>query len=87
MIAAIWAAWPQASARAWIIGAAACSLVINVATVRYFAPRVLRVERDGVAPNDPSSLQWVALSRLRTPIAIALDICLIMSVVRLASTV
>jgi len=86
MIAAIFAAWPVPSARSWVLGAAVCSLVINVATVSYFAPRVLRVERDGVAPNDPHSTRWVALSRWRTPVAIASDFCLIVAVLRLATT-
>jgi hypothetical protein len=84
MSAAIWAAWPVPSARSWVLGAAVCSLVINVATVGYFAPRVLRVERDGVVPNDPRSTRWVALSRWRTPVAIVLDLCLIAAVLRLA---
>jgi hypothetical protein len=86
MIAAIWAAWPAPSARSWVLCAAVCSLVINVATVVYFAPRVLRVERDGVAPNHPHSTRWVALSRWRTPVAIVLDFCLIIAVMRLAAT-
>jgi len=86
MIAAIWAVWPVPSARSWVLGAAVCSLAINVATVGYFAPRVLRVERDGVTPNDPSSTRWVALSRWRTPVAIVLDLCLIAAVLRLALT-
>lgn len=84
MIAAIWAVWPVPSARAWVLCAAACSLVINVATVTYFAPRVLRVEQDGISPNDPSSTRWVVLSRWRTPVAIILDFCLIVAVLRLA---
>jgi hypothetical protein len=83
MAAAIWAAWPQESAQSWALAAAACSLVVNISTISYFAPQVLRVERDGVAPNDASSLRWVALSRLRTPFAFALNLCLIMSALRL----
>ena len=45
-------------------------------TVVYFAPAVLRVERDGVAPNAPASRRWVMLSRLRTPLALAVVVCL-----------
>jgi len=86
MIAAIWAAWPVPPARSWVLRAAVCSLVINVATVGYFAPRVLRVERDGIAPNDPRSTRWVSLSRWRTPVAIVLDFCLIVAVLRLATS-
>ena len=84
MIAAIWATWPIPPARSWVLCAAACSLVINIATVAYFAPRLLRVEQHGISPNDPSSTRWVVLGRWRTLVAIILDFCLIVAVLRLA---
>lgn len=83
IVAAIWAAWPRGLARNWAIVAAACSFVVNLLTISYFAPRVLRVERYGVPANHASSIRWVALSRLRTPIALALAVCLMMSALSL----
>lgn len=59
---ALWAAWPLPSARYAVLVAIACSIGINIATIRFFAPRVLRVERQGVAPNNPSSLRWVRIA-------------------------
>lgn len=76
LISGTWAAWPAARARFAAIAALVLFFAINAVTVVYFAPAVLRVERDGVAPNAPASRRWVMLSRLRTPLALAVVVCL-----------
>jgi len=73
LVAALWTTWPVASARAAILVAFACSIAINAVTIGFFAPAVLRVERDGVAPDAPGSRRWVRLSRLRTPLALGVN--------------
>lgn len=86
LLPALWAAWPILSVRHAVLVAIACSIAINIATIRFFAPRVLRVERHGVAPNDLSSLRWVRLSRWRTPAALTLNIALIVAIHNLVSS-
>jgi hypothetical protein len=80
LLPALWVAWPILSVRYAVLAAVACSIAINIATIRFFGPRVLTVERHGVAPNDPSSLRWVRLSRWRTPAALTLNVALIVGV-------
>jgi hypothetical protein len=76
LFAALWGVWPIAGARAAVASALGLFVVINAATVGYFAPAVLRVEREGIRPNDPSSRTWVRLSRLRTPLALGVNVAL-----------
>jgi hypothetical protein len=76
LLAGVWAAWPLAQARFAAIAALVLFFAINAVTVVFFAPAVLRVERNGVAPNDPASRRWVKLSRLRTPLALGVIVCL-----------
>jgi hypothetical protein len=38
-------------------------LLINLVTVTYFGPAVLRVEKVSPPPDDPVSLKWVRRSR------------------------
>lgn len=84
LVAGVWAAWPSAPARSAAIAALVLFFAIHAMTILYFAPAVLRVERDGVAPNAPASRRWVMLSRVRTPLALGVVICLVASVVLLA---
>jgi hypothetical protein len=73
---ALWAAWPVAVARDATLVAVAFYILITLVTVRYFAPAVLKVERDSVEPNAPSSLTWVRRSRWRMPLAVGMNIAL-----------
>ena len=74
-LAGVWAAWLAAQARFAGIAALVLFFAINAVTVAYFAPAVLRVERVGAKPDDPTSQRWVALSRLRMPLALAVVVC------------
>jgi hypothetical protein len=87
LLVALWAAWPVAAARNAALIAIGFFAIINAVTIGYFGPAVLRVERYSVAPDAPSSLRWVRLSRWRTPLAIAVNIALAFAAASLAQTV
>ncbi len=80
---ALWAAWPVASARHAALAAIGLFAVINGVTVAYFAPAVLRMERESVPPEDPSSFAWVRLSRWRTPLSLCVNAALGLAVAAL----
>jgi hypothetical protein len=76
LLLALWAAWPITPARRAALIAVGFFAIINAATIGYFAPAVLRVERYSVLPDAESSLQWVRLSRWRTALAIGVNLAL-----------
>jgi hypothetical protein len=82
---ALVACWPVEAARWPAIAAATCLAAINAVTVVFFAPAVLKVEKDGVNAGDPSSIRWVRLSRLRTPLALGVNLGLVVATLALAS--
>jgi hypothetical protein len=84
LLAALWASWPAADARSAVFAAIGFYAVINALTVGFFGPAVLRVEKQGVATNDPASIRWVRLSRWRTPLAFGVNVSLIIAAVGLA---
>jgi hypothetical protein len=84
LLAALWASWPGPGARAAMFAAVGFYAVINVVTVGFFGPAVLRVEKSGVAPNDPASIRWVRLSRWRTPLALGANVSLGIAAIDLA---
>jgi hypothetical protein len=86
LLLALWASWPVTAARHAALIAAGLFAIINAATVGYFAPAVLRVERDSVLPDAASSLQWVRVSRLRTVLAIGVNAALAFAAAALAQT-
>jgi hypothetical protein len=83
LLAAIWASWPEPAARAAALVAIGFSVAINAVTIVFFAPAVLRVEKEGVAANDPSSVRWVRLSRWRTPLALGVNGSLLVAAIAL----
>jgi hypothetical protein len=86
LLIALWAAYPVTAARNAVLIAISLFAIINAATVGYFAPAVLRVERDSVLPDAASSLQWVRLSRLRTVLALGVNTALAFAAALVAQT-
>jgi hypothetical protein len=78
---ALVAAWPIASARYATLVAVALFAVINLVTVAYFGPEVLRAEKSSPPPDHPSSLAWVRRSRWRTPLSLGVNAALGMAIV------
>ncbi len=76
LLGSLWASWLSDFARLFVFVAIGLFAMINIATVSYFAPHVLRVEKDSILPSDSSSLRWVRLSRLRTPLSLGATIAL-----------
>jgi hypothetical protein len=86
LVLALWAAWPLPAARNAALAALCLFGIINAATIGYFAPAVLRVERHSVSPDAPSSWRWVRLSRCRTLLAIGVNITLAFAAAFLSQT-
>jgi hypothetical protein len=76
LLLAVWSAWPVAAARYAALAALGLFAVINAVTISYFAPRVLRVEKESVPPDDLSSYCWTRLSRLRSPLSLGMNAAL-----------
>ena len=70
LLAATWAAWPIADTRnAVLVGV--CLYAINVGvSIGYFVPELLKVERMGIPPDDPSARAWVRRNRWRGAICV-----------------
>lgn len=83
---ALWASWPVAGARNASLVAIGLFAVINVVTVAYFAPAVLRVEKVSPPPDDAASSAWVRRSRWRTPLSLSVNIALGFAVVAVAAS-
>jgi hypothetical protein len=73
LLAAAGAAWPIPKARYAVLAALGLFALINLVTVSYFGPAVLRVERVAPPRDDPASSAWVQRSRWRTPLALAVN--------------
>jgi len=86
LLIAVWAAWPVTAARNAALTAIGLFAIINAATIGYFAPAVLRVERNSVPPDAASSWRWVRLSRLRTVLALGVNISLAVAAALLVQT-
>jgi len=82
---ALWAAWPVEVARNASFVAIGLFAIINVVTVVYFGPAVLRVEKVSVPPNDPASFAWVRRSRWRTPLSLGVNVALGFAAVAVAA--
>jgi hypothetical protein len=86
VILSVLASWPVALARDATLVAAGLFGAINLVTVAYFGPAVLRVEKSAPPPNDPKSLAWVRRSRWRTPLSIAVNVALDIAVATMAAS-
>jgi hypothetical protein len=86
LVVALWASWPVGGARTGAIIALGFFLLINAVTVGYFAPAVLRVEKEGIEPNAPAARRWVQLSRLRTPLALGVNVALAATAILLSGS-
>ena len=70
LLAATWAAWPIADARnAVLVGVGLYAINVGVSTA-YFVPELLKVERMGIPPDDPSARAWVRRNRWRGAICV-----------------
>ena len=70
LLAATWAAWPVTDTRNDVlVGVGFYAINIGV-SLAYFVPELLKVERMGSQPNDPSSRRWVRRNRWRGAIFI-----------------
>jgi hypothetical protein len=87
LLLALWASWPVTAARHAALVAIGLFAIINAVTIGYFAPAVLRVERNSVSPDAASSFQWVRLSRLRSVLAIGVNAALAFAAAFVAQTV
>jgi hypothetical protein len=85
LLVALWASWPAPAARAASLVALCFSAAIQTVTIGFFAPAVLRVEKDGIAANDPTSVRWVRLSRWRSPLSLGVNASLVVAALALVS--
>ena len=70
LLAATWAAWPLTDTRnAVLVGVGLYAINVGVSAV-YFVPALLKVERLGTPPDDPSSRAWVRRNRWRGAICV-----------------
>jgi hypothetical protein len=76
LLVALAGAWPRASARYATLVAVGLFAIINLVTVLYLGPAVLRVEKSSPPPDDASSLASVRRSRWRTPLFIGVNVAL-----------
>jgi hypothetical protein len=84
LLAAVWASWPVGGARTGAVIALGLFLLINAVTIGYFAPAVLRVEKEGIKPNAAPARRWVQLTRLRTPLALGVNVALAITAILLS---
>jgi len=70
LLVATWAAWPTIDARTALLVAVALYAINAVVSAAYFVPELLKVERMGIEPDDPSSRTWVRRNRFRGAILI-----------------
>ena len=85
LLSALVAAWPTASARYATLVAVGLFAVINLVTVAYFGPAVLRAEKSSPPPDYPSSLAWVRRSHWRTPLSLGVNAALGVAIVMAAT--
>ncbi len=78
---ALWGAWSAVLARNATLTAIAIYILITLVTVGYFAPAVLKVERDCVEPNASSSFAWVRRSRWRMVLAVSMNLAMVVAAV------
>ncbi len=84
LLIATWAAWPVTDTRnAVLVGVGLYAINIGV-SVAYFVPELLKVERMGAQPDDPSSRTWVRRNRWRGAIFICTTVVLSLAVASLA---
>jgi hypothetical protein len=84
LLAATWAAWPVTNSR-YAVLAGVGLYAINVAvSAAYFVPELLKVERMGTPPDDPSSRSWVRRNRWRGAILICTSVALSLAVASFA---
>ena len=84
LLTATWAAWPTADARDAVLVAVGLYAINIGVSVAYFVPELLKVERMGIQPDDPSSRTWVRRNRWRGAIFICTNVALSLAVVSLA---
>jgi len=77
LLLALLASWCVASARYATLVAVGLFAVVDLVTVAYFGPAVLRVEKSFPPPSDPSSLAWVRRSRWRTVLSLGVSAALV----------
>jgi hypothetical protein len=83
LLAATWAAWPVTDARkAVLVGVVLYAINVGVSAA-YFVPELLKVERMGIQPDDPSSRAWVRRNRGRGAILICATTALSLAVTSL----
>ncbi len=86
LLLALWAVWPIAGARNATLVAVVLFAAINVVTIAYFVPAVLRVEKQSVPFDDPASLAWVRRSRWRTVLSLGVNVALGIAIAIMAAT-
>lgn len=76
LLGATFAAWPVSHTRsAVLVGVGLYGINIAVSAA-YFVPELLKVERNGTQPDDPSSRTWVRRNRWRGAILICTTVAL-----------
>jgi hypothetical protein len=65
LLAATCAAWPVAHTRNAVLVGVALYAINVVVSAAYFVPELLKLERIGTQPDDPSSRTWVRRNRFR----------------------
>jgi hypothetical protein len=67
LVLSLWAAWPERSARFWIVVALASHFIMRVWSFAYFIPRAVQFERANhlSAEQVEGARQWTRLSRWR----------------------
>lgn len=70
LLVALWAAWRQPGARAWLLAALGAYLALRVWTFAYFIPEAMRFEK-AESVSAEAARAWVRWSMLRAPLLIA----------------
>jgi hypothetical protein len=76
LLTATWAAWPVSDTRHAVLVGVGLYAINVVVSATYFVPELLRVERTGTPPDDPSSRSWVRRNRWRGAILICTSVAL-----------
>jgi hypothetical protein len=84
LLVATWAAWPVANTRYGVLAAVGLYAINILVSATYFVPELLKVERMGTPPDDPSSRSWVRRNRWRGAILICTSVALGLAVASLA---
>ena len=84
LLVATWAAWPATDTRVAVLAGVGLYAINIGVGIDYFVPELLKVERIGVRPDDPSSRTWVRRNRWRSAIFVCTTVALSLAVASLA---